>query len=602
MENKEKVLMKKYEMGRLLGQGNFAKVYHGRNIETGQSVAVKVIQKDKVSKVGMIDQTKREISAMSLVKHPNILELYEVMATKTKIYFVMEYAKGGELLQKVLKGKLREDVSRKYFQQLISAVDFCHTQGVYHRDLKLENLLIDENGALKVSDFGLSALAESKHQDMLLHTTCGTPAYVAPEVIHRKGYDGAKADVWSCGVVLYALLAGSLPFNDSNLMAMYRKISTADYKVPNWFPPEVTKLLLRIFNPNPKERISIARIMATPWFRKGFNPKPDERRPKTELANYNAFEAKKLTNLNAFDIISLSSGLDLSGLFYENDQKKKEMQFTSTHTASAIISKLEDIAESLKLKVKMKDGGLMKMEGSNRGRKGALAIDVKIFEFTPSFHLVEIKKSSGDTLEFQNTLQQDVKPALKDIVCAWQGKEEEEARKLYTKKTDNEIHEFKSKAQPGSRIQVSPAGNNIFIFSFSNESAREWVLEHGPWHVHNKPLILRKWEPNLKSLSFNLSKIPVWVQLYNVPLELFSRAGLSYIASAIGVPISMDSITAAKSRLEFAKVCVEIGVKDTIPKHINIVLKDGQTTSISVEVPWLPQSCRRCNVFGHNEK
>ncbi|KAE8682361.1 CBL-interacting serine/threonine-protein kinase 10 [Hibiscus syriacus] len=394
MENKGKVLMKKYELGRLLGQGNFAKVYHARNIETGQSVAVKVIQKDKVLKVRMIDQTKREISAMSLVKHPNILELYEVMATKTKIYFVMEYAKGGELFKKVLKGRLREDASRKYFQQLISA-------------------LIDETVLLKFR-ISLSALADSKHQDGLLHTTCGTPAYVAPEVIHRKGYDGAKADVWSSGVVLYALLAGSLPFNDSNLVAMYRKISTADYKVPNWFPPEVTKLLSRIFNPNPKDRISIARIMATPWFRKGFNPKPNERRPN------NAFEAKMLTNLNAFDIISLSSGLDLSGLFSENDQKKKEIQFTSTHTASAIISKLEDIAESLKLKVKMKDGGLMKMEGSNRGRKGALAIDVEIFEFTPSFHLVEIKKSSGDTLEFQNTLQQDVKPALKDIVCAWQ--------------------------------------------------------------------------------------------------------------------------------------------------------------------------------------
>ncbi|KAE8683161.1 CBL-interacting serine/threonine-protein kinase 15 [Hibiscus syriacus] len=175
MENKGKVLMKKYELERLLGQGNFAKLYYARNIETGQSMAVKVIEKEKVSKVGMIDQTKREISTMSLVKHPNILELYEVLATKTKIYFVMECAKGGELFKKVLKGKLREDVARKYFQQLISAVNFCHSRGVYHRDLKIENLLIDENGALKVSDFGLSALKELKHQDGLLHTSCGTP-------------------------------------------------------------------------------------------------------------------------------------------------------------------------------------------------------------------------------------------------------------------------------------------------------------------------------------------------------------------------------------------------------------------------------------------
>ncbi|KAG4180702.1 hypothetical protein ERO13_A10G180932v2 [Gossypium hirsutum] len=161
METKGKIVMKKYELGRLLGQGNFAKVYYARNIETSQSVAIKVIHKEKVLKVGLIDHTKREISIMNLVKHPNILELYEVMASKTKIYFVMEYAKGGELFKKVFKRKLREDLARKYFQQLISAVDFCHSRGVYHRDLKPENLLLDENGDLKVSDFGLSALAES---------------------------------------------------------------------------------------------------------------------------------------------------------------------------------------------------------------------------------------------------------------------------------------------------------------------------------------------------------------------------------------------------------------------------------------------------------
>ncbi|TYI29315.1 hypothetical protein ES332_A05G307900v1 [Gossypium tomentosum] len=435
MENKGKVLMHKYEFGRLLGQGNFAKVYYARNIKTSQSVAVKVIDKEKVLKVGMMDQTKREISVMSLVKHPNILELYEVMASKNKIYFVMEYSKGGELFKKVSKGKLREDMARKYFQQLISAVDFCHSRGVYHRDLKPENLLLDENGILKVSDFGLSALAESKHQDGLLHTSCGTPAYVAPELINRKGYDGAKADIWSCGVILYVMLAGYLPFHDSNLIAIYRKISKAEYKFPNWFSPEVTKLLSRILNPNPKARISIAKLMTNPWFRKGFNSKPIQSKVEKVLVpadvdaafssetKSNAFEAKKdmakVTNLNAFDIISLSSGFDLSGLFVENDEKK-EVQFTSTHTFSAITSKLEDIAQNLKLKVK-KHGGLMKMEGSNGGRKGALAIDAEIFEFTPSFHLVELRKSSGDTLEFRNMFQQDVRPALKDIVWAWQG-------------------------------------------------------------------------------------------------------------------------------------------------------------------------------------
>lgn len=236
------MLLGKYELGRLLGQGTFAKVYHARNIKSGQSVAVKVIDKEKVMKVGLIDQIKREISVMRLVRHPNVVQLYEVMASKTKIYFAMEYVRGGELFNKVAKGKLKEDVARKYFQQLIAAVDFCHSRGVYHRDLKPENLLLDENGNLKVSDFGLSALFESKRQDGLLHTTCGTPAYVAPEVINKRGYDGEKADIWSCGVVLFVLLAGYLPFHDSNLMEMYRKISKGEFRCPQWFPPEVRKL------------------------------------------------------------------------------------------------------------------------------------------------------------------------------------------------------------------------------------------------------------------------------------------------------------------------------------------------------------------------
>ncbi|KAK9159253.1 hypothetical protein Scep_005827 [Stephania cephalantha] len=437
MENKGSVLMQRFELGRLLGQGTFAKVYYARNLKSGQSVAIKMIDKEKILKVGLIDQIKREISTMRLVRHPYIIQLFEVMATKSKIYFVMEYAKGGELFNKVAKGKLKEDVARRYFQQLISAVDFCHSRGVYHRDLKPENLLLDENGNLKVSDFGLSALAESKRQDGLLHTTCGTPAYVAPEVISRKGYDGAKADIWSCGVILFVLLAGYLPFHDSNLMEMYRKIGRGEFKCPCWFPPEVCRLLSKILDPNPNTRISIAKIMENPWFKKGLDNKlmnPDlgniESSPvdgdavcnpleNSSTAAETKQELMKPTNLNAFDIISLSAGFDLSGLFEEND--KKVSRFTSTQPPMTIISKLEDVAKRLRLKVKKRDAGLLKLEGSREGRKGVLSIDAEIFEITPAFHLVEMKKSNGDTLEYQMIVKQGIRPALKDIVWAWQG-------------------------------------------------------------------------------------------------------------------------------------------------------------------------------------
>lgn len=432
--------MQRYELGRLLGQGTFGKVYYARSTITNQSVAIKVINKDRVMKSGQAEQIKREIFVMRLVKHPNIIQLYEVMATKSKIYFVIEYAKGGELFDKVAKGKLKEDVAHKYFQQLVNAVDFCHGRGVYHRDIKPENLLLDENGNLKVSDFGLSALADSKRQDGLLHTPCGTPAYVAPELIKRKGYDGATADTWSCGVVLFVLLAGYHPFHDSNLIMMYRKISKADYKFPSWFSPEVRRLLMKVLDPDPDTRISLAKIKESSWFMKG----PFSREKKSECANKGvstsgvkpcdqtdesdsiAAEAEAMrqsvvpTSINAFDIISRSKGFDLSG-FFEDSFKKREARFSSRQPASVIISKLEEIAKRLKLKIKKRDAGMLKLDSLKEGRKGILCIEAEILEATPVFHLVEMKKSNGDTLEYQSILKEEIRPALKDIVWVWQG-------------------------------------------------------------------------------------------------------------------------------------------------------------------------------------
>lgn len=438
MENRRNILMQKYEVGRVLGQGNFAKVYHGRDLKSGQSVAVKVINKEKIVITDMVNQTKREISVMGLIKHPNVVQLYEVMATKSKIFLVMEYVKGGELFNKVAKGKLRENVARKYFQQLIDAVDFCHNRGVYHRDLKLENLLLDENGNLKVSDFGLSALAESKQQDDLLHTTCGTPAYVAPEVISRKGYDGVKADIWSCGVILFVLLAGHLPFHSSNLMEMYKKISKAEYRCPSWFPKEVRRLLSRILDPNPYTRISIAKIKENSWFRKGLESRNAKSKPgdfEVTLPNPVVLDhtsteekqemAKHPTYLNAFEIISLSTGFDLSGLFVSIDQKE-EVQFTSVQPRSAITGKFDEIARNLKLEVTREGGTTLVLKGSHEGGSvgfGALSIDVAVYEITSSFHLVEMKRSSGNAMEYQKMLSQEIRPALKEIIWSWQGEQ-----------------------------------------------------------------------------------------------------------------------------------------------------------------------------------
>ncbi|KAH7285248.1 hypothetical protein KP509_33G018700 [Ceratopteris richardii] len=420
----------KYELGRQLGEGTFAKVKFAKNIETGLSVAIKILDKQKIFKDKLVDQIKREISTLKLVKHPNVVQLYEIMASKSKIYFVLEYVPGGELFSRIAtKGKLKENEARKYFQQLINAVDFCHSRGVYHRDLKPENLLLDGQNNLKVSDFGLSALPQHLRDDGLLYTTCGTPNYVAPEVIIHKGYDGAKADIWSCGVILFVLMAGYLPFDDSNLMNLYRKIHRANLRFPPWFSSGARKLINRILNPNPKLRISMSQIKQDSWFKKGYKlPFVEENSGTLEDVNavFNEANEEHLISkvkekrasrpafLNAFELISLSKGLDLSGLFEEQTEVKEELHFTSKYPASEIISKIEETAKPLGFNVQKQDYK-MRLQGTETGRKGPLSVATEVFEVAPSLYMVEVRKAAGDTLEYQHFYQNFAK-GLKDIV------------------------------------------------------------------------------------------------------------------------------------------------------------------------------------------
>lgn len=427
--DESQLLLGKYEKGRLLGKGTFAKVYYGKEVATGDGVAIKVLNKDQVKKEGMMEQITREIAVMRLVRHHHVVELREVMATKTKIFFVMEYVKGGELFAKVAKGKLREDAARKYFQQLISAVDFCHSRGVYHRDLKPENLLLDEQGDLKISDFGLSALPEQLRHDGLLHTQCGTPAYVAPEILRRKGYDGAKADIWSCGVILYVLLAGFLPFRDENMMNMYKKVFKAEYEFPAWLSPESRRIISKLLMADPGRRATIPAITRSPWFRKNlpvpksFLPLPEKMAKEEEFRRESPAIRKSPSSpafFNAFELISsMSSGFDLSGLF--DIKGKASSMFTSRSSARDVIGKIEKMAKGMRFNIMRVKPFKIKMQGPDGGRKGPLLVTAEVFKVAPEVTVVEFSKSSGDTLEYNKFCEEEARPALKDIVWAWQG-------------------------------------------------------------------------------------------------------------------------------------------------------------------------------------
>ncbi|KVH67548.1 CBL-interacting serine/threonine-protein kinase 7-like [Cynara cardunculus var. scolymus] len=415
------VILNKYQLTRLLGRGSFAKVYHGRSLIDNSSVAVKVIEKPATADPAMEPRLVREVAAMRLLNHPNILKLHEVLATKTKIYLVMELAAGGELFtQLTRRGRMKEATARLYFQQLVSTLHFCHQNGVAHRDLKPQNLLLDRKGNLKISDFGLSALPESQ-KDGLLHTACGTPAFTAPEIVRGKGYDGAKADAWSCGIILFNFLAGYLPFDDSNLPNMYRKIHQREIVFPDWIPKQPRIIIQKLLDPKPKTRMSVETLMGLSWFRKSLKPDPtlelyDEHETNKD-DSLNSIKSK--TTMNAFDIISMSSGLNLSGIF-EEKMMKKELRFTSTAKAEEIEKTVVEVGERLGYRLKKRKD----KENSNNKRgviglvKGRVIILAKVMEVVPELLLVEMTVVDGGD-GFSEVQWDELKVGFQDIVLSW---------------------------------------------------------------------------------------------------------------------------------------------------------------------------------------
>eukprot|EP00300_Choanocystis_sp_HF-7_P039993 c6373_g1_i1.p1 GENE.c6373_g1_i1~~c6373_g1_i1.p1 ORF type:complete len:239 (+),score=45.63 c6373_g1_i1:69-719(+) len=202
-----------YELLKTLGSGTFAKVKLGRNVKTGKIVAVKIIEKQRIFEKNMNRHLQQEIATMKAINHPNVVHIDEVMASSSRIYIVMEYVPRGDLLDRIEEcGHLPELKAMQLFRSMLAGVEACHHNGVIHRDLKPENILLTADDDIKVTDFGLSNFNPNTTEPALLDTVCGTPNYAAPEVLAGQGYDGALADVWSLGCILFVMVCGCLPF------------------------------------------------------------------------------------------------------------------------------------------------------------------------------------------------------------------------------------------------------------------------------------------------------------------------------------------------------------------------------------------------------
>ncbi|KAK9290749.1 hypothetical protein L1049_008925 [Liquidambar formosana] len=252
-----------YRLVKTLGRGAFGKVKLAFHILTGLKVAIKIFELRSIND-SSAERVRREINIMKLFAHPHVVRLYEVIETRSRIYVVMELMDSGELFDYITENsRLQEDEARHFFQQIISGVEYCHLKNVVHRDLKPENLLLNSNRSVKIADFGLSNIMRD---GCFLKTSCGSPNYAAPEVISELLYAGPEVDVWSCGVILYALLCGTLPFDDDNLSGLYTRIKSGIYKFPNHLSRGARDLIARILIVDPIKRISIPEIRRHPWF------------------------------------------------------------------------------------------------------------------------------------------------------------------------------------------------------------------------------------------------------------------------------------------------------------------------------------------------
>ncbi|XP_012882036.1 PREDICTED: maternal embryonic leucine zipper kinase [Dipodomys ordii] len=262
-------LLKYYELYETIGTGGFAKVKLACHILTGEMVAIKIMDKNALG--SDLPRIKTEIDALKNLRHQHICQLYHVLETDNKIFMVLEYCPGGELFDYIIShDRLSEEETRIVFRQIVSAVAYVHSQGYAHRDLKPENLLFDEYHKLKLIDFGLCAKPKG-NKDYHLQTCCGSLAYAAPELIQGKSYLGSEADVWSMGILFYVLMCGFLPFDDDNIMVLYKKIMRGKYDVPKWLSPSSILLLQQMLQVDPKKRISMRNLLNHPWIMQDYN-------------------------------------------------------------------------------------------------------------------------------------------------------------------------------------------------------------------------------------------------------------------------------------------------------------------------------------------
>jgi BR serine/threonine kinase len=256
-----------YILGRTLGSGTTGKVKLGRHKHTDQLVAIKIIKKSQFELKPDLDRKiRREVALMRIMDHPHLLRLIGVCESTHHLSMILEYAAHGELFDfLVSKRRLELPLAISIFREIVYGVEYLHSYGICHRDLKPENILLDAFDHIKIADFGFARWMRTN----IAETSCGSPHYAAPEVVRGFRYDGRAADLWSCGVILYALLAGKLPFDDPSIRSLLAKVKAGKFTMPSFFEQNVQNLISRLLAIDPTHRMTMKELKQHPVFRFG---------------------------------------------------------------------------------------------------------------------------------------------------------------------------------------------------------------------------------------------------------------------------------------------------------------------------------------------
>ena len=338
-----------YEFKGTIGKGSFSVVKMIEDTITGQLFAAKVIPRAQLGASNLAERFESEIRIIQQLRHPGIVQLYDLLKDENNFYIIMELCTNGELFQQILENeRLSELESKYYMKQILEALAYVHNLGICHRDIKPENILIDQYNHAKISDFGLSRFVNSAG---LAKTPCGSPCYASPECIRGGSYDGRKSDMWSCGVVCFAMLTGQLPWTKRNQTQLFEQIARADFIIPAYVSEPARRFIRGLMDPNPELRLNVEQALNHQWIQSApSNPmetKAKETKLNVSLRQIDRFFGRDTSDTNFGEIPIYRCSSVMCGpiekiersLGIDKEKEKQPVRQTARATANQLLFK-----------------------------------------------------------------------------------------------------------------------------------------------------------------------------------------------------------------------------------------------------------------------